>query len=247
MIEGGKSFLNFLTKNLKTLKHVDSYTAYLINKSEDGRNIIDLSFTAKGIPICKVSSLLLHSQYDPISDAERWARKSLSKISNNKKIVIFGFGLGYHLKSLLKLKNNLKLVVIEPSSYLIKKAMEIGDFSEFLQNIRIYTGENAKKLLYDLEEIKRSPFIVFSPEDRIWKEYYEELLSVLNQATEDNYLKTSTSIKKYPEIEEIILTLPGKEKFNIKNISRVIKEKGNPGKAAKALLLIEKFIKNEIL
>lgn len=239
--------MNFLTKNLKILKHIDSDTAYLINKSKDDKDIIDLSFTAKGIPVCKMSSLLLHSRYDPISDAERWARKSLSKISNNKKAVIFGFGLGYHLKSLLKLKNDLRLMVIEPSSYLIKKAMEIGDFSEFLQNIRIYTGENAKKLLYDSGDIKGLPFIVFSPEDHIWKEYYGELLTVLNQTTEDNYLKALFSIKEYPEIEEIISALPDEEKFNIKKISQLIKEKGNPGKAAKALLLIEKFIKNETL
>lgn len=138
-------------------------------------------------------------------------------------------------------------MVIEPSSYLIKKAMEIGDFSEFLPNIRIYTGKNAKKLLHNSGEIKGHPFVVFYPENHIWKEYYERLLTVLNQTIEDNYLKASFSIKKYPEIEEIISTLPDEEKFNIKEISRLIKEKGSPGKAAKALLLIEKFIKNESL
>ena len=153
--------MDLLTKNLGSLKPFDLETADLINKSEDDSNMIDLSFTASDIPVCRMKSLLIHSQYDPIGDADRWARKSLSEIGNNDIAVIFGFGLGYQLKSLLTLKNNLRLTVIEPSPYLIKKAMEINDFSTFLQNTKIYTGKNTKKLLHCPEEVRGRPFIVF--------------------------------------------------------------------------------------
>lgn len=55
----------------------------------------------------------LHSQYDPIQEAQEWLRSI--EISNRTLYVVLGFGLGYHITALLSVIDaESRIVVIEP-------------------------------------------------------------------------------------------------------------------------------------
>ena len=56
---------------------------------------------------------LLHSAYDPIREAQRWAESATFESPIN--VVVLGIGLGYHLLTLVKLHQRLlrHLIIIE--------------------------------------------------------------------------------------------------------------------------------------
>jgi hypothetical protein len=83
-------------------------------------------------------SLFLHSMYDPEQEARDWL-KTIDLVENTA-YVVYGFGLGYHVKALLKkLPDNCRIIVLEHSlaESLAKTAAEILPDSRWMTDKRI--------------------------------------------------------------------------------------------------------------
>jgi hypothetical protein len=77
-------------------------------------------------------SVFLHSSYDPGGEAECWAQEV--EYESGKTIVLFGLGLGYHLKALVSLLGpEVNILVIEPSDQIRALAEDIDETSSVLQ------------------------------------------------------------------------------------------------------------------
>lgn len=76
----------------------------------------------------------VHSSYDPIIEARRWA--SAQAMQGAGFLVVIGMGLGYHIQSLLETSSLRHLVVIEPHHDLFIASMTARDQTKLLSNPR---------------------------------------------------------------------------------------------------------------
>lgn len=93
--------------------------------------------------------MFVHSRYRPLDEALRWYQ-SLD-IAEESTIMIFGFGLGYHIFELLRNINTYAhLIIYEPEAAVFKEAIKFIDIEEIIKN------ENITLVISDEDELKRT-------------------------------------------------------------------------------------------
>lgn len=98
----------------------------------------------------------LHSQYQPLKQAESWATEHLGTESRYA-VVVSGFGLGYHVRALWEklggVDGDAVIVVAEPNVALLKAALGAVDLSEVLGSGRVlvFTELDRGRLVERLE------------------------------------------------------------------------------------------------
>ncbi|WP_159446807.1 motility associated factor glycosyltransferase family protein [Carboxydocella sp. ULO1] len=96
---------------------------------------INILNSKKGQPYVIVNGLFLHSRYDPIKEAQRWAEVHYQK---NHLHILFGFGAGYFAQELLRhLDENDFLLIIEPVAELFLEAAKFIDLHQFYAHERV--------------------------------------------------------------------------------------------------------------
>lgn len=69
------------------------------------------------VPTIKIdynnNSIIFHSKYDPIREANGWSKNALNSINAQSEIIIIGLGSGYHIKQLAEAIPESKITVIE--------------------------------------------------------------------------------------------------------------------------------------
>ncbi|EMG22938.1 hypothetical protein LEP1GSC150_1535 [Leptospira interrogans serovar Copenhageni str. LT2050] len=81
-------------------------------------------FKLKGNPI----GFPFHSRFNPIAEGERIAEQIPVPLSDKETVLIFGFGLGYHLESYLQKTNQpVSILVLEPIGILKSIAEKFFD------------------------------------------------------------------------------------------------------------------------
>ena len=89
--------------------------------------------TARG---CRTGALV-HSRFDPRAEAEEIARQALA--SGARRFLVFGFGLGYHIQSLLASHDGVdEAAVFEFNPALLEAAMQAGDLTELFRDPRLH-------------------------------------------------------------------------------------------------------------
>ena len=146
--------LNYNTvymKNMEVLWRENPDLAKIIDSVPD-EELIECERTKNGEFTCQLigeneKPLYLHSRYDPVKEAEKWAdgtmelaRKQQEK--NEGRIamcyVVSGFGLGYHVEALHKrLKGDIYLIISENNIALIRTALALRDLSDLLADNKI--------------------------------------------------------------------------------------------------------------
>jgi hypothetical protein len=117
---------------------------------------IKVETTPSGEPTLSVRGIYVHSKRDPSREGER-----LSQAVDTGKgpLVVLGFGLGYSAQSAVKFGR--PVIVVEKYRNLLRLALELRDFSEFLSKNRIIfvvggTGEGITGALGIAEEMASS-------------------------------------------------------------------------------------------
>ena len=87
----------------------------------------------KGPVTARYRGRLLHSAYDPVKEADAFSRD----IPGGCSIGLYGFGLGYHIESLLeKIGPGGKLLAIELNSGLLATAFQVRDLTHLAEDPR---------------------------------------------------------------------------------------------------------------
>ncbi|MFA6449430.1 MAG: 6-hydroxymethylpterin diphosphokinase MptE-like protein [bacterium] len=81
--------------------------------------------------------VLIHSKFDPAHDAKRWSGQQ--KINADAKyLIVFGFGLGYHIEALLEENPKInKIFVFEVSPDIFRAALAARDLSGIFSENRV--------------------------------------------------------------------------------------------------------------
>ncbi|WP_236338589.1 motility associated factor glycosyltransferase family protein [Paenibacillus plantiphilus] len=82
-------------------------------------------------------SFLLYSKYDPRNETENWINSVEEVIGESQSILLFGFGLGYHMERLIERYPDRTIYVIEPDLDIFLTAMEARDHSKILKHKKI--------------------------------------------------------------------------------------------------------------
>src|SRR5277367_6199619 len=93
--------------------------------------------TRDGNATVKINNIYLHSRYRPVQEADSWA--ATIKCEDKYVLIVSGFALGYHVKSLFaRMPADALLLIAEPNIPLLRAAFETVDFSEMLSSRRIF-------------------------------------------------------------------------------------------------------------
>ncbi|KAB2953627.1 motility associated factor glycosyltransferase family protein [Heliorestis acidaminivorans] len=92
--------------------------------------------------------LYLHSRYDPLKEAQRWAKQIILK-SSTRKVIIVGMGAGYHIRALQKQYENIDIEIWDFNELYGQWLVESGlskeaNIKAFLPNY--YVSENIEKI-----------------------------------------------------------------------------------------------------
>ena len=109
-------------------------------------------------PSFKINGITVHSVYDPVSEAQKWAGQIAGQIegrSKPDKIIVFGLGAGYHIEALTfllkKEENKIEIEVIEPSEESFRFIENNFNVSELLKNVKLTIYKDASKISEKLE------------------------------------------------------------------------------------------------
>jgi len=81
--------------------------------------------------------ITLHSPRDPQREADEWV-ESLDLADDAQAVIVMGFGLGYHVRSILaKLPDNARLFVYEPDARLLWLAIEQAGATDLIEDRRL--------------------------------------------------------------------------------------------------------------
>ena len=118
-------------------------------------------------PSFKINGITVHSVYDPVSEAQKWAGQIAGQIegrSKPDKIIVFGLGAGYHIEALTfllkKEENKIEIEVIEPSEESFRFIENNFNVSELLENVKLTIYKDDSKISEKLE-LDKSNIIFF--------------------------------------------------------------------------------------
>ncbi|MBI5179377.1 MAG: motility associated factor glycosyltransferase family protein [Nitrospinae bacterium] len=107
-----------------------------------------------GVPTVRINGVLAASNVDPVAEGEKFARAV--DVEKNPNLLVYGFGLGYHIEALLKLlPPNGKVAVIEANRELLSAASHGRDLSNVLDDARftLVTGAGDADICQKLSSI----------------------------------------------------------------------------------------------
>ncbi|MBF0530499.1 MAG: hypothetical protein HQK55_14765, partial [Deltaproteobacteria bacterium] len=90
-----------------------------------------------GQPVLLVKGISLHSRHDPEAEGLTLAEAFTTKHADqaDRQIVLFGLGLGYHLRPLLAHFH--RLIVVEPDPAVVRLALDLFDWRDILPRLDI--------------------------------------------------------------------------------------------------------------
>lgn len=137
------------------------------------------------------SPAYLHSQYDPLNEAERFIRK-FDDLSSYEHIFFYGVGLGYHVKALLECHPQASFSLYEPQPEIMYHWLSHDQLDEYapqrLKYIFVETDDKDRKqfLINFANQIDGKVLLVVWPAyERLFKEEYQQFLSEFKEIVSD--------------------------------------------------------------
>ncbi len=127
-------------RNLSALFHHDPKLALAIEAVHPD-DVPPIETARDGAPTVRVTTaagkhLYLHSRYRPLQEAQAWAQSV--KADDRYVVIVSGFGLGHHVRTLFdRLPEDALLLVAEPDLGLLKAALAATDLADALASGRL--------------------------------------------------------------------------------------------------------------
>jgi hypothetical protein len=178
-----KNFYPDSLKKLQDIERLEIINKYKAVPSKNGQ--LTLLLNESDMPA------FLHSQYDPLNEAERFINK-FSDISNYDHIFFYGIGLGYHVKSLLEKFSKHTFSLYEP-----QPAIMLHWLTHF--KLEQYPIRRMKHIFVETSDTDRLSFlssfanqvdskvllVVWPAYERLFKEQYQQFLSEFKERVSD--------------------------------------------------------------
>jgi spore maturation protein CgeB len=126
----------------------------------------------QGVVVHRYRGKLLHSQRDPVAEAQRWAERC-----PREELSLFGFGDGYHVEALVRGQKACPSpwIVVEPDGRFLRAVLEDRDLSGLLPRIRLEVGGPPAQAAKALGDPGCGPLLVHPPSGQAHPRYLEAL------------------------------------------------------------------------
>ena len=205
-----------LSKNLSALKN--RYPD-LEDRLSQTTPLGEVAPAKNGLPTIRVSHNEkvhhLHSAYDPVREAARWAQNICA--AEDDTLLVCGIGLGYHLNRLSMLYPKARIVAMEPDLSTFKTALKEVDLTPLInkENIVLYFGAEKSEIsklvgnhlnIYQPEKIKS---LAYFPVLRSSGDNIKELENAVSSIIADHILNSNTIIRfSYDWTDNFLYNLP---------------------------------------
>lgn len=131
------------TTNLRVFKKYYDSLYHGLRNLQKG-NQYEIVETKSGLPNLLIhdqgTEFFMYSKYNPLHEAEQWVKQSAPEIGDAKHVLLYGFGLGYHLEQLIKVYPDKRFYIFEPNAEVLVAALEARDLSKILkhENISVF-------------------------------------------------------------------------------------------------------------
>lgn len=154
-----------------------------------------------GLPVIQSKiegkSLLLHSKYDPIKEAERFIESCKERIENADHILFYGAGMGYHIKVFFEKYPEKIASVYEPFEEVQKLSIQYKEQTKFpfylLQNYVVRTREKLSTQDFNVfsKDLNKKIEIIPLPSYGEWQsEYFKEFIYTFQKFVEVRKVNT---------------------------------------------------------
>ena len=128
------------------------------------KNNIELLQTRTGLFTANCGGILVHSKFDPVKEAQRFADGC--KLSPGDCVFLYGFGLGYHVKEVARrIGKSGHLIVLELNSDLYQAAMKVCEIKNISSLCELDVVISPDKIVETLNSVAHSE----AGENKNWK------------------------------------------------------------------------------
>lgn len=194
-------------KNLSILR--ERFPALIEEIKNNGDDDSSLNYqilnTNIGLPTAEIRKdekvILLHSTKNPRLEARRFIH---SQIKGDEQIIlVFGFGMGYHVEELLTLSPSSTLLVYEPSVYIFNEALKVRDLARVFLSGRVLFHLNSKPLNFEDSLSMQAGLnikpLVLRPYRVLFEEKFQEFKNHWNAFSNRKDINTAT-LKRFDRL-----------------------------------------------
>lgn len=168
---------------------------------------LEMIISKSGLAVPVVNGVYLHSEFDPVKEAQKFAESLIPHIKRNNRIVVFGLGLGYHVDEIINAMTlhhgaNIELAVIESNRELTVEYLRNRPANKSI--VKIYCKETVEELFASRELINfmaQAPGVIrHAPSYNLDPTFFDE---VMNYSSPQDLKRTRTTIKNFKVRREI--------------------------------------------
>lgn len=174
---------NYLESNLKRIEQWDEELADLLRRSYRPE-YPEIRSSKDGSPIPVVERKCLHSTYDPVGEADKWAKAQDLKRNDSAFYVLGGLGFAYLIPELLKIIPPDHLIIVERDAALAASAFAHRPPDVFPRGLRFIVGEEPVQAYQMIRRMSASPaqkvvFLEHPASSHVYPDYYPTLKGMI--------------------------------------------------------------------
>ncbi|GCD09009.1 motility associated factor glycosyltransferase family protein [Clostridium tagluense] len=164
-----------------------------------------------------VGNIFLHSKYYPVKEGEKFIELNEKFYRNKDVVMVYGLGLGYHVKELLKRCNDdCKIYIFDADKEIIKIADDLGSLENIRKDKRVKVFDNySQKFLQDFVRIAQlvDDILIYKPSVKLLSDEYIPLKNIL-----EDYNVAKIAVERFSEV------MSGNYEHNLRLKTPAIKE-----------------------
>ena len=146
-----------------------------------------------------VENVFLHSKYYPVKEGEKFIELNEKFYKDKDEVMVYGLGLGYHIKELLKRCNeNCKIYIFDADKEIIKIADNLGGLKDVRKDKRVKIFEDySQTFLQDFVKVSQlvDDILIYKPSVKLLSDEYMSLKNIL-----EDYNVAKIAVERFSEI-----------------------------------------------
>ncbi len=170
--------MNIFQRNLEILRQHDPALAAKIAETSGG--VLRIQSAKSGVPTAMHKNRDIHSAYDPLREAERWADHQIGNCQSGETLIVLGLGLFYHVEALLaKLPQDSIIIVVVPNLSELVDGLAVRSLDGWGERVCWVWGQPESLASQVARQAKRIRLLTYEPALMIHQAEYETFRSRL--------------------------------------------------------------------
>ena len=170
--------MNLFQRNVEILRRQDPALAAQVLECSGG--VLSIQSAKSGVPTAMVKNRFLHSAYDPIREAERWAEHQVKDCQSGDTLVVLGVGLFYHVEALrAKLPQEYSILVVVPDVSELVDGLSVRPLDGWGDRVRWVCGTPEKMALQVVQQAQRVRLLTYEPALSLHQDSFDTFRSLL--------------------------------------------------------------------